>query len=115
MAQTPGPAGEGFTLVAAKKKQKGPQTIKPVYNPNDQRVIIQIHPDTPPARKFQATWRYLQLANRVVGEYRKGLECCFIRCHATQNSLVLQTSFRTRGSDYTPYLDAIKTAFIDPC
>ena len=28
-----------------------------------------------------------------------------------KKNLVLQTSFKTRGSDYPPYLDAIKTAF----
>ena len=75
-------------------------------------MIIQLHPDTPPREQVQETWQYLQLANKAVREYQKGLEYCFIRCHVIlKKNLVLQTSFKTRGSGYLPYLDAIKTAF----
>ena len=50
------------------------------------------------------------MANRAVCEYQKGPEYCFIRCHVTQKqNLVLQTSTKTKGRNFFPYLDAIKT------
>ena len=106
----------GFTLVGGKKTRKttvtAPKTLKPLYDPNDQKVIIQLHPDTPPREKIEETWQYLQLANKAVREYQKDLDYCFIGCHVTlKKNLVLQTSFKTRGSDYLPYLEAIKVAF----
>ena len=49
------------------------------------------------------------MANHTVREYQKGPEYCFIRCHVTQKqNLVLQTSTKTEGTDFLPYLDAIK-------
>ena len=102
-----------FTLVQNKNKKKAnPKPLKPRYDPNDQRVILQIHPDTPPATDVQSTWRYLRLANKAVRHYQQELDYCFVRCHATlKNNLVLQTSLKTCGTDYQPYLEAIKTAF----
>ena len=98
-----------FTVVTHKKKptKKGP--LKPLYNPNDQKVIVQIHPDTPPQESVQMTWQYLQMANHAVRQYQKDLDFCFIRCHVTmKQNLVLQTSTTTQGPDYLPYLEAIK-------
>jgi hypothetical protein len=104
------PEAAGFTVVSNKKKKE--KLLKPQYDPNDQRVILQIHPDTPPATDVQSTWRYLRLANKAVRHYQQELDYCFVRCHATQkNNLVLQTSLKTRGTDYQPYLEAIKNAF----
>lgn len=52
----------------------------------------------------------MQIANKAVREYQKSLDYCFVRCHVTQKqNLVFQTSGKTQGSDYLPYLDAIKT------
>ena len=104
-------ADKSFTVVSNKKKakaqKKGP--LKPLYNPNDQKVIVQVHPDTPPQESVQMTWQYLQMANRAVREYQKDLDYCFIRCHVTmKQNLVLQTSMKTQGPDYLPYLEAIK-------
>ena len=49
------------------------------------------------------------MANRAVQEYQKDLDYYFIRCHVTmKQNLVLQTSMKTQGSDYLPYLEAIK-------
>jgi hypothetical protein len=106
------PEGTGFTTVVNKKKKEKEKLLKPQYDPNDQRVILQIHPDTPPATDVQSTWRYLRLANKAVRHYQRELDYCFVRCHATQkNNLVLQTSLKTCGTDYQPYLEAIKSAF----
>ena len=98
-------------MVSNKKKvkaqKKGP--LKPLYNPNDQKVIVQVHPDTPPQESVQMTWQYLQMANRAVRDYQKDLDYCFIRCHVTmKQNLVLETSMKTQGPDYLPYLEAIK-------
>ena len=50
------------------------------------------------------------MANRAVREYQKNLDYCFIRCHITmKQNLVLQTSTKTQGPDYLPYLEAIKS------
>ena len=50
-------------------------------------------------------------ARKAVREHNKELDHCFIRCHVTpKQNLVLQTSLKTRGSGFLPYLDAIKTA-----
>ena len=55
------------------------------------------------------TWQYLQMANRAIREYQKDLDYCFIRCHVTmKQNLVLQTSMKTQGPDYLPFLEAIK-------
>ena len=99
-----------FNLVSRKKVPKKPaQLLKPHYDPNDQKVIIQLHPSTPPQSTVQITWQYLQLANKAVREYQKDLDFYFVRCHVTQiQNFVLQTSPKTRGTDYFPYLDAIK-------
>ena len=49
------------------------------------------------------------MANRAVREYQKGPDYCFVQCHVTQKqNLVLQTSTKTKGTDYLPNLDAIK-------
>ena len=62
-------ATPGFTVVTSntKQRQKGPQTIRPIYDPNDQKVIVQIHLDTPPRTEAQQHWQYLQLANKWSG------------------------------------------------
>ena len=100
---------KAFTIVSRKKKNQFKGPLKPLYDPNDQKVIIQIHPDTPPQTTIQMTWQYLQMANRAVREYQKGPDYCFVRCHVTQKqNLVLQTCTKTKGTDYLPYLDAIK-------
>ena len=92
-----------------KTAKKGPQPLKPLYHPNDQKVVVQIHPDTPPQSSIQMTWQYLQMANCAIREYQKDLDYCFIRCHVTmKQNLVLQTSTKTQGPDYLPYLDAVK-------
>ena len=72
-----------FTVVAKKKnpQKKGP--LRPLYNPNDQKVVVQIHPDTPPEPAVQATWRYLQMANAAIWGYQKNPDYCFIRCYVT--------------------------------
>ena len=64
---------KAFTIVSRKKKNqfKGPR--KPLYDPNDQKVIIQIHPDTPPQTTIQMTWQDLQIVNRAIREYQKAL------------------------------------------
>ena len=92
-----------FTVVTNKKEaaEKGPQPLKPLYGPNDQKVVVQIHPDTPPQPSVQITWQCLQIANRAIREYQKDLDYCFIRCH-------VQTSTKAQGSDYLPYLEAVK-------
>ena len=62
-----------------------------------------------PQASVQMAWQYLQMANRAVREYQKELGYCFIRYHVTtKQNLVLQASTKTKGSDYLPYLDAIK-------
>jgi hypothetical protein len=92
--------------------KKAPQILRPRYDPVDQKVILQIHPDTPPKDDIASTWKYLQLANTTVREYNKEPKFCFVRCHITsKQNIVLQTSITTRGADYTPYLDSIKNAF----
>lgn len=60
------PESAGFTTVVNKKKKEKEKLLKPQYDPNDQRVIIQVHPDTPPATDVQTTWRYMRLANKAV-------------------------------------------------
>ena len=91
-----------------KKQQKGP--LKPLYNPNDQKVVVQLHPVTPPQKSVQAIWKYLQTANRAVREYQKNLDYCFIRsCATMKQNLVFQTSTKAQGSDYMPCLEAIKS------
>lgn len=50
-------------------------------------------------------------ASKSVRQYNKELDYCFIRCHVTpKQNLALQTSLKTRGSDFLPYPDATKTA-----
>ena len=103
-----------FTVVSSKKKQQQKGPPKPLYNPNDQKVVVQLHPDTAPQSSVQATWRYLQMANRAVREYQKNLDYFFVRCHvAMKQNLVLQTSTKTQGPDYLPYLEAIKNRLED--
>lgn len=109
VAAIPATNTDGFQMVTKKKPaKKGP--LRPLYNPNDQKVIIQVHPDTPPATTIQMTWQYLQMANRAVREYQKAPDYCFVRCHVTQKqNLVLQTSAKTKGTDYLTYLEYIKS------
>ena len=41
---------QGFTVVGNKRTgKKAPEALKPLYDPNDQKVILQLHPSTPPA------------------------------------------------------------------
>ena len=63
-----------FTVVSSKKKkqQKGP--LKPLYNPNNQKVVVQLHLDTSPQTSIQATRQYLQTANRAVRKYQKNFD-----------------------------------------
>ena len=109
-ATTVGPGTDNsFTVVAKKKKPQKKGPLRPLYNPNDQKVVAQIHPDTPPESTVQATWRYLQMANAAIREYQKNPDYRFIRCYVTmKQNLVLQTSTKTQCLDYVPYLDAIK-------
>lgn len=104
-------AKKTFAVVSHNKpkpQKKGP--LKPLYNPNDQKVVVQVHLDTLPQTSVQMTWQYLQMANHAVCEYQKDLDYCFIRCHVTmKQNLVLQTSTKTQGTDYLPYLEVIKT------
>jgi hypothetical protein len=87
------------------------QILRPQFEPNDQKVIVQVHPNTNPKSDMKSTWSYLQLANKAVREYNKNPEYCFVRCHVTdKNNLVLQTSGKTKASHYTDYLNAIKMA-----
>ena len=110
-AQGEMPTTDISTKNIGKRNQKSVKTLKPLYEPNDQKVIIQLHPSTPPAKDIQTTWQYLRIANKAVREYCKELDYCFIRCHVTlKQNLVLQTSLKTKGSDFLPYLDAIKNA-----
>ena len=98
-----------FIIVSRKKKNQFKGPLKPLYDPNNQKIIIQIHPHTPPQTTIQITWQYIQMANRAIREYQKGTDHCFVPCHVTQKqNLVLQTSTKTKGTDYLPYLDAIK-------
>ena len=46
---------KAFTIVSRKKKNQFKGPLKPLYDPNDQKVIIQIHPDTPPQTTIQMT------------------------------------------------------------
>ena len=56
-------------------------------------------PDTPPQTSIQTAW-----------QYQRGPNYCFVRCHVTRKqNLVLQTSTKTKDTDYLPYLHAIKT------
>ena len=49
------------------------------------------------------------MANRAIREYQKNSDCCFIRCRVTiKQNLVLETSTKTQGPKYLPYLEAIK-------
>ena len=59
---------KAFTIVSRKKKNQFTRPRKPLYDPNNQKVIIQIHPDTPPQTTIQMIWQYLQMANRAVRE-----------------------------------------------
>ena len=43
------------TKNTGKRNQKGVKTLKPLYEPNDQKVIVQLHPSTPPAKDIQTT------------------------------------------------------------
>ena len=102
-------AEKTFTVVTHKrpKQQKKKGLLRPLYNPNDQKVV---HPGTPPQPSVQMTWQYLQMANRAVREYQKDLDYCLIRCYVMmKQNLVLQISTKTRGPDYLSYLEAIKT------
>lgn len=104
-----------FTRVTNRNKNKNkkaaaPKILKPMYDPNDQRVVMQVHP-TPPAVDVQTTWKHLRLASKAVREYQKDLDYCFVGCCVTRGiGLVLQTPLKTKGSDYLPYLESIKTA-----
>ena len=96
-------------MVARKKKPQKKGPLRPLYNPNDQKVVVQIHPDTPPEPTVQATWRYLQMANAAIWGYQKNPDYCFIRCYVTmKQNLVLQTSAQTQDLNYVPYPEAIK-------
>ena len=107
--------GYGFIVdLSSKNKKRGTQIIKPPHDPNDQKVVVQIHPNAPARTDLQSIWRYLQAANKVVNEYRKDLEFCFVGCHVmNEQNVVLQTSSRARATDYIPYLDAIRTTLTE--
>ena len=49
-------SGKVFTIISRKKKNQSKGPLKKLYDPNDQKLIIQIHPDTPPQTTFQMTW-----------------------------------------------------------
>lgn len=109
------PEGYGFTVdLPSKKKKRGTQMIRPPHDPNDQKVVAQIHPNTPARTDLQSTWRCLQVAYKVVNEYRKDLDFCFVGCHVmSEQNIVLQISSRTRATDYIPHLDAIRTTLTE--
>ena len=46
MAAAGNPAQE-FTVLRNKTAPKAPKILKPLSDPNDQKVIIQLHPSTP--------------------------------------------------------------------
>ena len=60
-----------YTLVTSQargKKEPAPKPLKPLYDPNDQKVIIQLHPDSPSREQVQETgnicnWRTRSFEN----------------------------------------------------
>ena len=89
---------KAFTVVTKKKAKNGPQPLKPLYDPNDQKVIVQPHTQT----SVQMTWQYLRMANRAVWEYQKELDYCFIRCHVTIKQILPRPKDPTISHTSTP-------------
>ena len=82
-----GDPAQGFTVVRNKRTgPKAPKALKPLYDPSDQKVTLQLHPSTPPAEDVQTTWRYLRLANKAVREYQKNTDYCFILLRHTEEN-----------------------------
>ena len=94
------------------QEESKPETLETTIRPERPEG----HPPNPP-RHTTCHGRPVYLAIPLPGKQSSpplpaGLDYCFVRCHTTlKNNLVLQTSLKTCGTDYQPYLEAIKTAF----